>query len=210
MIYVSSASVVYPYTTAYARSKKRSETIVRHAGMQWTIVRPTLVYDEYKGGEFGMFLSFLRRFPVVPFIGPGTARKRPVYAPDLADGLARLCRHDDAAGRVFNFSGPEVVSIEDFARLCLILSGMPRTRIVHLPVWLCLCMAALAHMLMKEPPLTWQVIAGMTQDADIDPGETQRILGYNPRGVHEMLPHCFSRQNVFYSNIATDSHIATQ
>ena len=51
---------------------------------------PTLVYDETGGQEFMLFLRYLQRFPVVPFIGPGTARKRPVCSDDVVDGLVRM------------------------------------------------------------------------------------------------------------------------
>jgi NADH dehydrogenase len=90
-VYVSSASVTYPLLTAYGRSKAEAEEIVRVEGrFAHTIVRPTLVYDETGGQEFLMFLAYLQRFPVVPFIGKGRARKRPVWSGDIVDGLLRL------------------------------------------------------------------------------------------------------------------------
>src|SRR4051794_10843247 len=52
-IFISSASVVYPYTTAYSLSKREGERLVREQNrMQWTIVRPTLAYNEFGGEEF--------------------------------------------------------------------------------------------------------------------------------------------------------------
>ncbi len=41
-----------------------------------------------------LFRRYLHRFPVVPFIGPGTARKRPVFSDDVVDGLARIVGND--------------------------------------------------------------------------------------------------------------------
>src|SRR5215207_5944420 len=71
-VYLSSASVVYPRLTSYAQSKLDAEAVVKAApGMAYTIVRPTLVYEAGGGQEIMMFLDYLRRFPVVPFIGSG-------------------------------------------------------------------------------------------------------------------------------------------
>ena len=57
-ILVSSASVVYPQTTAYSRSKRRCETIVREQdALRYTIVRPTLVYETRGGEEFLRFVA---------------------------------------------------------------------------------------------------------------------------------------------------------
>ena len=44
---------------------------------------------------------------------------------------------------------------------------------------------------MARPPLTWNVIAGITQDANLDNSEARRDLGYAPIGVHEGLQRCF-------------------
>jgi NADH dehydrogenase len=46
---------------------------------------------------------------------------------------------------------------------------------------------------MLDPPLKWSVIAGITQDANLDPSDAIADLGYAPRGVEETLPLCFPR-----------------
>ena len=193
-IHVSSASVLYPKPTPYSLSKKECERIVKESGIPWTIVRPTLVYDKGKGGqEFDILLEYLKQFPVVPFIGPGKARKRPVFVDDIIHGLTALHGNAKAVGRIYNFSGAESISILDFCRLCLRLQGTPRKPIVKLPVWFCHMLAAVLAAVMKNPPLRWPVIAGMTQDANLDPSDTMRDLGYRPAGVTEKLAECFPR-----------------
>ncbi|MBN1131069.1 MAG: NAD-dependent epimerase/dehydratase family protein, partial [Chitinispirillaceae bacterium] len=193
-IHVSSASVVYPRPTPYSISKRLAEECVRKSKLSWTIVRPTLVYGERGGQEFDMFLRYLKRFPVVPFIGRGGALKRPVYVGDVVDGLAKLATRESGTGNVYNFSGKTAIAIGDFARLCLAFSGLHRRRLVPLPVWFCCGFAALLKKVMTDPPLKWSVIAGITQDADLDPSTAIRDLGYAPSGVEDMLPRCFPRR----------------
>jgi nucleoside-diphosphate-sugar epimerase len=129
----------------------------------------------------------------VPFIGRGCALKRPVYVEDLVDGLTKLACLPNGKNKVYNFSGATSISMIDFARLCLLLLGKGDRPIARLPVALCRALAALLKRCMKNPPLKWSVIAGITQDADLDPSEAIRELGYLPRGVEQMLPRCFPR-----------------
>ena len=193
-IHISSASVVYPKPTPYSISKRLAEEFVKKSSLTWTIIRPTLVYGKRGGQEFDMFLSYLQRFPVVPFIGPGAALKRPVYVNDLVDGLAACACQEKGTHTTYNLSGGTKISILDFARLCLVLMGQGRKPVVHLPVWFCMALAAFLKNIMQDPPLKWSVIAGITQDADLDPTLAIRELGYKPRGVQEMLPQCFPRK----------------
>lgn len=189
-IYVSSASVTYPRRTPYAESKLEAERLVAERSGEHTIVRPTLVYDEDGGQELRMFLDYLCRFPLVPFIGPGTAVKRPVWSEDIVDGLARLAGKDIAFGKTYNFSGGEPITMLDFAHLLLRHHATARP-FVHLPVAACRVAASVLALFMTRPPLTSSAIAGVVNDADLDPSEAMRDLGYRPIGVREGFEHCF-------------------
>lgn len=194
-IYVSSASVTYPKPTPYSLSKRKCESMVVESSVPFTIVRPTLVYDKYEGGqEFDMFLSYLKRFPVVPFIGSGHALKRPVYVEDIIDGLVKLEGAQQSLGKIYNFSGKESIEIIEFARLCLKLSGIPGKMIIPLPVWFYHILAFLMKGIMNNPPLNWQVIAGITQDANLDPAQAVKEIGYTPCAVSGKLQYCFPRK----------------
>jgi len=190
VVYVSSASVTYPKRTPYAESKLAAERLVAARSGAYTIVRPTLVYDEAGGLELRMFLEYLRRFPVVPFIGAGAALKRPVWSEDIVDGLTRLADNPIAYGKTYNFSGAEAISMRDFARLLLTHNGAERP-FVHLPVPLCRGLAHVLARVMPRPPLTLSAIAGVVNHADLDPSAAMRDLGYQPIGVREGFARCF-------------------
>ena len=192
-IHVSSASVVYPRPTPYSISKRLAESTVKGSPVPWTIVRPTLIYGKRGGQEFDIFLDYLRRFPMVPFIGSGSALKRPVFVEDVADGLVALMLRGTGCNKILNLSGPASISMLDFARLCLTLLGKPGKPIIHLPVFWCRVLAAIMERTMKHPPLKWSVIAGVTQDADLDPSGAMAEIGFSPRGIEKMLPGCFPR-----------------
>jgi nucleoside-diphosphate-sugar epimerase len=153
-------------------------------------VRPTLVYDEHGGQELQMFLRYLRQFPVVPFIGAGSAVKRPVWSDDIVDGLERLATNPVAFGKTYNFSGSEAITMRDFAHLLLRHHAAERP-FLHLPVPLCRAAARVLGVLMDRPPLTLSAIAGVVHDADLDPSEAIRDLGYHPIGVREGFARCF-------------------
>jgi NADH dehydrogenase len=156
----------------------------------YTIVRPTLVYDEHGGLELRMFRDYLTRFPLVPFIGAGSAIKRPVWSEDIVAGLALLAGNPIAFGKTYNFSGAEAISMRDFARLILRHDRSPRP-FVHLPVALCRVLARMLALCMAEPPLTLSAIAGVVNDADLDPSDAIRELGYQPIGVRDGFARCF-------------------
>jgi nucleoside-diphosphate-sugar epimerase len=190
-VYVSSASVTYPSLTRYAESKLAGETLVKaETRLRHTIVRPTLIYDQNGGQEFMMFWRYLERFSMVPFVGNGRARKRPVWARDVVTGMARIAGNPRAYGKTYNFSGAESVTIQQLAELMLARRGMKK-RFLHLPVGLCKAVAVALGLVTRNPSLSLQAIAGIVHDADLPPDEATRDLGYLPLGVREGLSACF-------------------
>jgi NADH dehydrogenase len=186
-VFVSSASVLYPFTTPYSESKRECERIVSsQTAMKYTIIRPTLSYNEYGGLEFRMFLDYLERFPVVPFIGTGKSLKNPVHVDDLLKGFLAVAGNPNAYNKTYNFSGGEEISIWDLAKLMLRHRGKQRP-FVPIPVWACKVLARGMALVMEKPPLTWNVIAGIIQDANLDHSNATQDLGYEPIGIHQGL-----------------------
>ena len=184
-IYVSSAAVLYPYSTPYARSKAEGERIVTgQSRMNTTIVRPTLIYGKGGGQEFRMFLEYLDRYPVVPFIGNGAAKKNPIYVDDLVRGLAAIADNPVTYGKTYNLCGGQEITIKEMARTILRRRGRARP-IVSVPVWAANGIAAVMETMMKNPPLTRYAISRIVQDASPDGSEANRDLGLSPVGFSE-------------------------
>jgi len=186
-IFVSSISVTYPFSTPYSISKKKCEEMVtQQSEMNWTIVRPTLAYDENGGQEFVMFMNALLRFRVAFLVGRGNAIKNPVWVDDLIKGFVELPGNKKAFNKIYAFCGSEEISVRDLAKLILELRHR-KSRLIHVPVWVCKIIASVAGRITTRPPLTWNGILGLTQNANPDWSQAQRDLGYNPIGVRQGL-----------------------
>lgn len=190
-VLISSASVVYPHTTAYSLSKRESEAMISSQdAMAYTIVRPTLVYDENGGEEFMRYLDNLKRFPIVPLIGGGKAMKNPVHTDDIMNGLIAIAGNPKSHGQTYNFSGGEELSMREMSELMLKHQG-ERRLFLPIPAWAGKLVAALLGAVMKNPPITWQMVAGVMQDANLDHANATEDLGYRPKGAREGFQICW-------------------
>lgn len=184
---MSSIAVEWPEGSAYAQSKLAGEEVVRAAAMPWTIVRPTLIYDGRGGGmEYALFAEHVLRWPFVPFVGSGMARKRPVHADDIVRGLLEIHGKPVTHGKTYTFSGGETVTMRELAELIRKRHGR-RGCIVPLPVPLCRLAAWVMEATLRRPPLTRYAISRFLQDAAPDAALAKRDLGYDPIGVRRGL-----------------------
>jgi NADH dehydrogenase len=183
-IYVSSISVIYPIQNAYSRSKLQGEDWVKRSRLRYTIVRPTLAYEDGGAAEFMGLVHHLRRGPIVFLPAGGRARKNPVHIDDLVSGFLALPGNAKASGKTYVFCGGETLSLREMSRALLGYMGRPKP-IVGVPAWLCLLGAgalwALSKITGRPSGFTYQTYTGLVQDAAPVPDAAREDLGYQPR-----------------------------
>jgi Predicted nucleoside-diphosphate-sugar epimerases len=123
--------------THYIRAKGRAEQLVREAGVEWVVFRPSVVFGD--GGEFVFFTKRLKKLfapglPVYPLPGGGTqTRFQPVWVGDLVPMLADAVEEDDHVGEVYEVGGPEVLTLREITELVYNAEGQS-VSIVPLPM----------------------------------------------------------------------------
>ncbi len=130
----------------YGRSKAAGETAVLAAFPAATIVRPSVMFGP-EDHLFNMFARLARMLPVIPLYGGGTSRFQPVYACDVAAAIAHLVFDVDAAGKIIELGGPEVVTFRGVVERILAATGRHRI-LLPLP----LSFGALPALLLEQLP----------------------------------------------------------
>ncbi len=100
--------------TAYVRAKGQAEEAVESSSLDWTIVRPSVVFGD--GGEFVPFTKKLAMPYITPLPGGGKTRFQPVWVGDLVPILADALEGDEHVGQVYEFGGPEMLTLADVAK----------------------------------------------------------------------------------------------
>jgi len=100
--------------TAYIRARGRAEKLVRESGLDWTVVRPSVVFGD--GGEFVGFTRLLTTPYVTGLPGGGKTRFQPIWVGDLAPMLAATVEDDTHVGETYEIGGPQVLTLADVAR----------------------------------------------------------------------------------------------
>jgi nucleoside-diphosphate-sugar epimerase len=118
----------------YAVSKLEAEQLVmqfcREHGLEWTIVRPVLVFGPGAGANFGQLMRLVARQIPLPLAAIRNARSF-LYVDNLNAFLAEATRHPYLVGRSVNLADPPALSTPELIRK---LSAAMGRRAVLLPV----------------------------------------------------------------------------
>jgi nucleoside-diphosphate-sugar epimerase len=175
LIVLSTQHVYLPAPGLYGRTKRMADRVFLESGAPVTILRPSLVYGPGTRGVFARLAGLTERLPVMPVIGPGTWRMRPLFLEDLVDVILALVARPDLTGRIYDVGGPDFVTYDEFlAAICAAQGRACRT--LHLPLAVSFALAWTLERLLPAPPLTTDNVRGAIRDAHCDPRLLERDL----------------------------------
>jgi nucleoside-diphosphate-sugar epimerase len=193
-IYVSAVSAVYASKNPYGLSKARAEQLVAEAGLDYTILRPTMIYGSGGGLHFRKLVSLIERAPgIVPILGSGAARLQPVWIEDAVTGIDLALSCPEALGKTYNLSGATVVTFNEFVDLIVAAAGIRRMK-VHVPLAFCQAAAWLLARVTESSMLSPDALRGLNQDATIDYRQFEQECGYSPIPLEAGLARVFARR----------------
>lgn len=133
--------------SAYHESKWAAEEIVRASNLEWTVVKPGMMFG--RGDHMLDHMSHaLHTFPV--FVGIGSRRVRPLAVQDAVDVLMAALVDGRLVGKTVGLVGPTEIGFDDAARLVANVTGRSRP-FVRAPMAFHSMVARAAEFLMTVP-----------------------------------------------------------
>ena len=192
IVHVSALGVDAQAPSRYLRSKAAGEAALSAAGLDLTLLRPSVIFGE--GDRFlNLFARLQSVFPVMPLAG-ADARFQPVWVDDVALAIVRCLDDRTTIGETLECCGPDVYTLEQLVRIAGRESGHPRP-VVALPAPLGRLQAALMELLPGEPLMSRDNLDSM-QVANVATGNRPGLarLGIRPAGVEAIAPLYLGRE----------------
>lgn len=190
LVHVSALGVSLDGPSRYQRSKARGEELLRGAGLDLTILRPSVIFGA--GDRFlNLFAQLQTVFPVVPLAG-ANARFQPVWVEDVASAVV-ACLNDSglpmsSIGQTFECAGPDVFTLTELVRLAGRYGSRERP-VLPLPAALGRLQARLMELAPGEPLMSRDNLDAMRVD-NVASGQWPGLsaLGITPASITSVAP----------------------
>jgi NADH dehydrogenase len=147
----------------FLRSKGVAQDSVKTSGLQWTILRPSVIF-----GPEDQFVNVLGRLirltpKVFPLPGGGSARFQPIAVDDVAR-VIRLClEKKETVTQSYDLGGAVPLTLRQMTERILAAMGTQRT-IVAVPIKALRPLLAMAQRLIPNPPVTASLLDLLSLD----------------------------------------------
>jgi NADH dehydrogenase len=166
---------------AYQITKWKGEEEVRRSGIPYCILRPSLIFGEGDGFVTQM-IETMRSAPLFrPVPGDGKPKFRPIFIDDVTACFVRALTTEAASNQTIELGGADELALNDVLAEIARCAGV-RKPAVHIPMPFMFAGAAVAQILLKNPPVTTDQLRMLREGSTCDIGPMVRILGVTPRG----------------------------
>lgn len=151
IVHISSSVVNSRADDFYTRSKTLQEEMVARSGLDFTALRPTLMFGWFDRKHLGWLRRFMAKAPAFPIPGSGRYARQPLYVGDFCR-VVIACLEQQPGG-IHDISGQEVLDYIDLIRTIKSKTG-ERTPIFRIPYWSFFAGLWGAARIMPDPPFT--------------------------------------------------------
>lgn len=169
----------------YAYSKLKSEEVVKNSGLEYIILRPTVIYGKGDKESLGMLFNMIKNYSFAPVIGSGEYELQPVHVEDVVDVILR-CLKLKKANKTYFVAGPKSLT---FNEIIDNVSEALSKRVVkiHFPLFILRILLKPYEMISRNPSLTYKKLLAATENKTCDISETKKELGFKPATFKEGL-----------------------
>lgn len=181
IVHLSVLGVTDDPKLAYLSSKWRGEQAVRSGGVDWVVLRPSLMFGP-GDGFFNLVKVTLKWWSpgIVAIPGKGDARFQPLAVDDLAKAVT-LCIADAArAGTVYELGGPDWWTYREIVDEVMRVTGMRRLKL-GLPIPLISGLTSVTDRLLPVFPVSHDQISSLQRPNSTDLDAFERAFGFAPR-----------------------------
>jgi nucleoside-diphosphate-sugar epimerase len=186
-VFVSTTAVTTNLAPPTKSVRLAAERQIRSSRLQWTIVRPTMIYGAQGDRNMSRLLALLRRTPLLPVPGGGRHLQQPVHVEDVADAILTASERPTTAGMTYNVAGPEPISFTDLLLTSARAVGS-RARFFPVPLTPMIALARGHELLSHRPRIRAEQLLRLAEDKAFVIDDATRDLCFAPRpfaeGIH--------------------------
>jgi uncharacterized protein YbjT (DUF2867 family) len=179
-VFVSTTSVTTTLPAPSKRIRLAAERQIRYSQLQWTIIRPTMIYGAARDRNLSRLLRLLSRTRLFPVPGGGRHLQQPVHVTDVADAVLNAVERPPTAGLTYDVAGPSPMTFVELLRACA-QAVASRARFVPVPLMPVIALASGYERISQHPLIRAEQLRRLAEDKAFAIEAAVRDLGYAPR-----------------------------
>ncbi len=162
-----------------ADAEMRIQNWAENHGVEWVILRPTLIYGLGLDKNITEIARFIDRFGCFPLFGKANGLRQPIHTRDVADACQAALLSAVAANRAYNISGNETLTYREMVVRVFTALGR-RPCLMTVPLWAFRLALTVLRRLPRYRQWSPAMAERMNSDLVFEHGAATRDLDFSP------------------------------
>lgn len=183
-IFISTTAI---FTQLNADSKSvrlAAEEAIQASGLDYTILRPTMIYGSPRDRNMWRLIRLLRFSPIMPIFGDGKSLQQPIFVDDVAQAVLLALKTDATIGRSYNIAGKAPLTYNQVIDTVASALGK-RVWKLHLPYMPIVRLLQFTERMRIRLPIKAEQVLRLNENKAFSYEEAQRDFAFSPRSFAE-------------------------
>jgi len=185
LVYVSAIGAAQDPKYPYWHAKWQAEQAVAASNLNYTILRPSLVFGP-EDDFFNRLQRLIRRAPIVPVAGDGKTRFQPIWVEDVVSCVVACLNEGVHDREIVEIGGSEYYTYNEIIDLIRRKVGTRKPK-VHVPLWAMRPGARVLQAVLPSPPVTTDQLAMLSKDNATALDAVPKAFGFTPMSLRDGL-----------------------
>ena len=153
VIFISSTTVLIPLESKVKSSKLQSEDLIKKSNLDYTILRPSMIYGAADDPNFSRMLKFIKKRGFFMTFGSGKNLIQPVYIGDVASAVAKVLDNRTTFKKIYNLAGLEPLKYNEMLDIIRSKTNI-NFKVIRFPAGLGKALISIYARFSRNPSLT--------------------------------------------------------
>jgi len=183
-VFISTTAIFTQLNAGSKSVRLAAEDAIHSSGLDFTILRPTMIYGSPRDRNMWRLIRLLRISPVMPIFGDGQSLQQPIFVDDVAQAVLRALKTDATIGKSYNIAGKDPLTYNQVIDTVASSLGK-RIWKLHLPYIPIVRTLQFTERLHIRLPIKAEQVLRLNENKDFSYAEAQRDFGFSPRSFEE-------------------------
>lgn len=183
-IFISTTAIFTQLNAGSKSIRLAAEEAIQASGLDYTILRPTMIYGSPRDRNMWRLMRLLRITPIMPIFGDGESLQQPIFVDDVAQAVMLALKTDATIGKSYNIAGKDPLTYNQVIDTVSMALGKNVWKL-HLP-YLPIVRALQFTERMRLPlPIKAEQVLRLNENKAFSYEDAQKDFGFSPRSFEE-------------------------
>lgn len=179
-VFISTTAIFTRLNPVSRAERSDAEETIRASALEWTILRPTMIYGDAGDRNLARLLRLTRRTPVLLLPGGGRRLQQPVHVDDVASAVVAALESPAVIYRSYEVAGPEALTLRQMVDEVSLMVGR-RPLIIPVPLKPAVAACRIYERVARRPWIRAEQLERLDEDKVFDITPAKQDLGFAPR-----------------------------